>query len=70
MNFDVRVPIGLMFSVFGVMLVLFGLVSDEAIYQRSGGVNVNLWWGLVLVVFGAAMLWMSWRGRAKGSEGA
>jgi hypothetical protein len=63
MNFDVRLPIGLMFSIFGVMLTLFGLVSDEAIYQRSLGVNVNLWWGLVLVAFGAAMLWLAWRSR-------
>ena len=63
MNFDVRIPIGLMFSIFGVMLVLFGLVADEAIYQRSMGVNVNLWWGLVLLAFGAVMLWMSWRAR-------
>ena len=63
MNFDVRLPIGLMFSIFGVMLVLFGLVSDEAIYQRSMGVNVNLWWGLVLLAFGGVMLWMSWRAR-------
>ena len=63
MNFDVRMPIGLMFTIFGVMLVLFGLVADEAIYQRSMGVNVNLWWGLVLLAFGAAMLWMWWRGR-------
>ena len=70
MKFDVRLPIGLMFSIFGVMLVIFGLASDEAIYQRSLGINVNLWWGLVLVAFGAAMLWMAWRGRAKGGEGA
>ena len=70
MNFDVRVPIGLMFSVFGVMLVVWGLVSDEALYQRSMGVNVNLWWGLVMLAFGALMLWLAWRGRAKRSEGA
>jgi len=63
MNFDVRIPIGGMFSIFGVMLVLFGLVSDKAIYERSLGTNVNLWWGLVLLVFGAAMLWLAWRGR-------
>jgi len=70
MNFDVRVPIGLMFSVFGVMLVAWGLVSDEALYQRSMGVNVNLWWGLVMLAFGAVMLGLAWRGRAKRKEGA
>lgn len=59
MKLDVRLPIGLMFSIFGLMLVLFGLVADPAIYEKSLGVNLNLWWGLVLLVFGAAMLW--WR---------
>ncbi|GMV05941.1 MAG: hypothetical protein AMXMBFR53_22180 [Gemmatimonadota bacterium] len=68
MNLDVRIPIGLMFALFGIMLAAFGLVSDPAIYQRSGGVNVNLWWGLVLLVFGACMLWLAWRGRTPEKE--
>jgi len=56
MKLDLRLPIGLMFTTFGVMLVVFGLVSNRAIYQRSLGVNVNLWWGLVLLAFGVVML--------------
>ena len=56
MKLDLRLPIGLMFSIFGAMLVVFGLVADPAIYARSLGVNVNLWWGLVLLVFGLVML--------------
>jgi len=67
MKLDVRLPIGLMFSIFGVMLVFFGLMADRAIYQRSLGVNLNLWWGLVLLMFGAAMLWLAWRGRKAGT---
>ncbi len=63
MKLDVRLPIGLMFTIFGIMLVLFGLVADPAIYQRSLGVNLNLWWGLVLLAFGASMLWLAWQGR-------
>jgi len=66
MSFDLRLPIGLMFSVFGVLLTVFGLVSDRAIYQRSLGINVNLWWGLVLVVFGVVMLGLAMRGRRVG----
>lgn len=62
MNLDVRYPIGLLFSVVGVMMAVFGLLSDPAIYQRSLGVNVNLWWGLVLLVFGLIMLFLAWRG--------
>jgi len=61
MNLDLRLPIGLMFSIFGVMLVVYGLVSDAGIYARSLGINVNLWWGLVLVVFGLVMLALALR---------
>lgn len=68
MNLDVRIPIGLMFALFGVMLAAFGLVSDPALYERSGGVNVNLWWGLVLLAFGASMLGLVWWGRSPGKE--
>jgi hypothetical protein len=67
MNLDLRLPIGLMFSIFGAMLVVFGLVSDEAIYARSLGINVNLWWGLVLVLFGGAMLGSAWLAARKRS---
>jgi len=63
MNLDLRLPIGLMFSIFGAMLVVFGLVSDQAIYARSLGVNVNLWWGLVLLAFGLSMLALARAGR-------
>ena len=56
MKLDVRLPIGLMFAVVGVLLVVYGIVADRAIYARSLGVNVNLWWGLVLLAFGLVML--------------
>jgi len=56
MKLDLRLPIGLMFTIFGVMLTLYGLASDPAIYTRSLGININLWWGLVLLVFGLVML--------------
>jgi hypothetical protein len=57
MDLDIRLPIGLMFSIFGLLLAGFGLVSDPAIYAaHSLGINVNLDWGLVLLAFGATML--------------
>jgi hypothetical protein len=64
MKLDLRLPIGLMFSIFGVLLAVYGATSDPAIYQRSLGINVNLWWGLVLLVFGLVMLWLVRRGKA------
>ena len=56
MRLDLRFPIGLMFSLFGVILVVYGLVTDPSLYGRSLGINVNLWWGLVLLAFGLVML--------------
>jgi hypothetical protein len=56
MNLDLRLPIGLMFSIDGLLLIGYGLVSDPAIYARSLGANVNLWWGMVLLAFGIGML--------------
>jgi hypothetical protein len=63
MNLDLRLPIGLMFSIFGVMLSVYGLTSGNAIYARSLGINVNLWWGLVLLAFGLVMLGFAMRAR-------
>jgi hypothetical protein len=66
MDLDVRLPIGLMFSVFGVLLAGFGLVSDPGIYaEHSLGINVNLDWGLVLLAFGATMLALAQRARRR-----
>ena len=70
MTLDLRLPIGLMFAIFGVMLVIFGLVSDTGIYARSLGINVNLWWGLVLLAFGVAMLGLALRARGTPPPGA
>ena len=56
MGLDVRLPVGLLFSAIGLALVIYGVTSDPAIYGKSLGVNVNLWWGLVLVAFGVTML--------------
>jgi hypothetical protein len=60
MGLDIRLPIGLLFTVLGVLIGGYGLVSDRAIYARSFGINVNLGWGCVLLVFGLAMLAL-WR---------
>jgi hypothetical protein len=59
---DVRWAIGGMFTITGALLVVYGLFSDPAIYEKSLGINVNLWWGLVLFVFGLLMLFFAYRG--------
>ena len=68
MGLDIRLPIGLMFSLVGVLLAGYGLLSGGSeIYKHSLGININLIWGVVLIVFGAFMLISALRGR-KGDD--
>jgi hypothetical protein len=65
MGLDLRLPLGLMFAIIGVLLAGYGLAtgSDTAMYQASLGININLGWGAVLFVFGAVMLGFALRDR-------
>lgn len=61
---DIRIPMGVMFTVLGVILSGYGLVPNAELYARhSLGINMNLWWGLVLLAFGLAMLWLARRAK-------
>lgn len=63
MRLDIRLPIGLMFGVIGALLLVYGVAfSDKAIYERSLGININLWWGAILLAFGVLMFWFGRRG--------
>ncbi len=61
MGLDIRIPVGLMFAIIGAILVVYGLVGDARIYQASLGINVNLWWGAVLLAFGLVMFYLGKR---------
>ncbi len=58
MGLDIKIPIGLMFSILGVILTVHGIITggDTAMYEKSLGVNINLWSGLSMVAFGGFML--------------
>lgn len=62
MNLDIRLPIGLLFTLLGLILTVHGLLGDKAAYARSLGYDVNLWWGIVILVFGVTFLWFGRRG--------
>ena len=54
MGLDIRWPIGLMFTLIGVLLAVFGLAKGTE--STSMGININLIWGVVLLIFGVFML--------------
>ena len=66
MGFDIRAPIGYLFTTFGAALVLFGLFTANAeMYKRSLGININLWWGAVLLIFGLLMAFAALKSQAR-----
>jgi hypothetical protein len=60
---DLRLPLGLMFSVVGASLLGFGAMtlSHPMYQQHSLGINLNLWAGFGTLAFGLAMLWLGRR---------
>jgi hypothetical protein len=58
MGLDIKIPIGLMFTLLGLLLAIFGLATggDAEMYRRSLDININLWTGLVMVIVGVLML--------------
>ena len=58
MGIDIKFPIGLMFFILGLLLTFYGIFTnaDSALYSRSLGINVNLWSGLGMLIFGTIML--------------
>jgi len=56
MSLDLRIPMGLLFTIVGVIMTVYGFFTrGSEIYQRSAGMNINLIWGLVMLIFGVTM---------------
>lgn len=64
---DIRIPIGLMFSILGVLITVFGFVtmSDAGMYQKSLNINVNIIMGILMLLFGAIMLFFALKKKKK-----
>lgn len=57
--FDIRIFIGLLIGIYGLVLTVLGLFFfDSVAAEKTDGMNANLWAGLAMLVFAAAMvLW-------------
>ena len=67
MSLDLRIPMGLMFTLTGLILSIFGAVTNgnADLYAKSLGINANLWWGIVLFAFGLTMYILGQRGQKR-----
>jgi hypothetical protein len=64
---DVRLPIGGLFTALGLLLGGYGLATagDPSHYARSLSVNINLWWGVVMLAFGLTLVAAVWLSRRR-----
>jgi hypothetical protein len=53
---DLRVPVGIMFLIMGIILAAYGWWAPHDVAPRDLGLRVNLVWGCCLAIFGLAMV--------------
>ncbi|MFL6354339.1 MAG: hypothetical protein ACJ74Z_21150 [Bryobacteraceae bacterium] len=61
---DLRRPTGYLFSLLGLILLAYAAINPAARAPMDSNVNVNLWCGLTLLVFGGCLLWLSYRAKS------
>jgi hypothetical protein len=61
MGLDIRLPIGIIFTIYGAILIIYGAVADPAIFVNSLGVNIDVWWGAGMLLFGLVMWTLAFR---------
>lgn len=70
MNLDIRVPIGAMFSLMGLVLSIYGLItSGGEMYAKSFGINMNLYWGGAMLLFGILMFVFGFKAQSASKKG-
>ena len=57
--FDIRRIIGGLFLLYGVILLVAGIIDGSAASKKADGIDINLWTGLGMAIFGA--LFLLWR---------
>jgi hypothetical protein len=61
-RFDIRRLIGGLFLLYGVVLTIIGLVGSSHVKNKAAGININLWTGIGMLIFGALMVfWALYR---------
>jgi hypothetical protein len=54
--FDLRMVIGGLLALYGVILTVMGLFASDDAKAKAAGININLWAGLVILAGGAIFL--------------
>ena len=63
--FDLKIPLGSLLGIYGVILTAYGLFSPDALYEKSLGININFIWGIVMILAGGLFLGFHFFKRAR-----
>ena len=56
--FDIRTLIGGLFTLYGVMLTVYGFFTSPEDLDKAAGININLWLGLGMLLLG--LFFLAW----------
>ena len=54
--FDLRMFIGSLFLIFGVLVTFTGLTATPAEIEKAAGINLSLWMGIIIFITGAIFI--------------
>lgn len=61
--FDLKIPLGSLLSFYGIVLLLYGLLGPSSVYKKSFNLNVNITWGILMILIGLGFLASYYYGR-------
>jgi hypothetical protein len=62
---DLKLPIGWLLGAYGILLTVYGLATKKEMYAISLGFNVNLIWGILMLVVGGGFLFVAYRKKGR-----
>jgi uncharacterized membrane protein HdeD (DUF308 family) len=63
--FDLKIPLGSLLSFYGIVLILYGIFSPTETYNRSLHIDINLVWGILVLIVGCLFLSAAYFGRRR-----
>lgn len=68
-SLDLTLPLGGLLGFYGIVLIIYGLLGGSKMAARAAGINVNLLWGIVILVLGVSFFLWSLRNRRRRAAG-
>lgn len=65
---DLKIPLGCLITFYGILLSVYGIVTDPEMYRKSLDIDINLLWGLIMLGIGIIILIAAYRTRTKNTK--